>query len=525
MTIREFEEAYQQLREQLLRGELEEAEFKAEVEKLQFEDKQDNHWKIGWYTGNWYRYDQGQWVQGYPQDRPSPIPNSPMAVGPGDAKDGARRRSLAPYLVTALIVILLVASVALLIGWNSGWGARLVAGATEAVDASPSMAVTPTSGESASVEATATPSATRIAQISPTASGTPTQTATARRPTPTAVTSTPSATPVESPSPTVTQAPSQTSTTPTHTSTPRQTSAPTVPTQPPSSPKPSSGRIFFPVYDANPDRRTVDIHVLHLASGQQEMVVGQACQPALSLDGKRLAYRSLDTGGRGIWVRELDDGNTWRWIDFHEAEHPSWSPDGQSIVFSSQQESDREWRLYRTWGTDFDRVHRQGGDIFGRVPAWAVDGRIIYWECPLDKCGLYSIHPDGTNLTRLTIHEHDTAPAVSPNGNRVAFMSNTSGNWEIYLADARTPAREDGEEPTRLTNNPARDGVPAWSPDGQWLAFISDRDGSWAIWAMRPNGSAQQKLVDLGGPFSGQVEAIPPTEQHGWTWETMAWGP
>jgi Tol biopolymer transport system component len=170
-------------------------------------------------------------------------------------------------------------------------------------------------------------------------------------------------------------------------------------------------------------------------------------------------------------------------------------------------------------------VNRQGGDIFGRVPAWAADGRIIYWECPLDKCGLYSIHPDGTNLARLTTHEHDTTPAISPSGSQAAFMSNTDGNWEVYLTDARQPASEDGQGPTRLTNHPAQDGVPAWSPDGQWLAFISDRDGAWAIWVMRPNGSAQQKLLDLGGSFSGQVDSIPSTEQHGWTWETMAWGP
>ena len=103
------------------------------------------------------------------------------------------------------------------------------------------------------------------------------------------------------------------------------------------------------MYDANPDRRTLDIHVVQVASGQRELMIGQASQPALSPDGKRLAYRPLDSAGRGLWVRELDNGNTWRWITFHEAEHPSWSPDGQGIVFSSQQESDRRWRLYRTF--------------------------------------------------------------------------------------------------------------------------------------------------------------------------------
>jgi hypothetical protein len=534
MTIRELEDAYQQLRAQLLHGELDEAEFKAEVEKLQFVDDQGDHWKIGWYTGNWYRYDQGQWVQGQPQAR-RPAPSGPPLAGHAAGAEGrTERRSRTPYLMMALILILLLASAALLIGWNSDWWARPAIDATEmsgattaqTADLSTTTAITPTS-DAAPSTITVAPSPTRVAQLSPTPSRTALPTPTASPPPPDTVTTEATTPSGNSPSPTVTTTPtpSHTPTTPAPTSTPRQTSTGAPPTQAPAAPKPSSGQIYFPVYDANPDRRTVDIQVFRLATGQRELMIGQASQPALSPDGKRLAYRSLDTGQRGILVRELDTGNTWRWISFHEAEHPGWSPDGQSIVFSSQQESDRKWRLYRTWGLDFDRVHRQGGDIFGRVPIWASDGRIIYWECPLDKCGLYAIHPDGTNLTRLSIHEYDTAPAVSPGGNRLAFMSNISGNWEIYMTNAHAPASEDGQEPIRLTNHAARDGVPAWSPDGQWLAFASDRDGTWALWVMRPDGSARQKLLDLGGPLAGQIDNIPLTEQHGWTWETIAWGP
>jgi TolB protein len=279
------------------------------------------------------------------------------------------------------------------------------------------------------------------------------------------------------------------------------------------------------VYDPNPDRRTFDIHVMRLDSGERDVLVGQASQPALSPDGKRLAYRSWDIGRRGILVHELSEGSTWTWIHFHEAAHPSWSPNSQSITFSSQQEIDRRWRLYRTWGLDGARVRREGGDIFGRVPNWSVDGRIIYWECPIDKCGLYAIAGDGTNLTRLTDREHDTAPATSPDGSQISFMSNENGNWEIYTTTTRPPGGQRVPEPKRLTKNGARDGLPTWSPDGRWLAFVSDRDGAWAVYVMRPDGSGQQRLFDLGGSLEGEIANIPPTEQPGWTWETLAWGP
>jgi TolB protein len=276
------------------------------------------------------------------------------------------------------------------------------------------------------------------------------------------------------------------------------------------------------VYDANPDRRTFDIYAVRLETGKREVVAGQASQPAISFDGQRLAYRSWDRGQRGLMVLELTDGHAWRWIEFAEAARPNWSPDDQNIVFPSRQESDRRWRIYRTIGLEFTLIRRHGGDIFGRVPIWLSDGRIVYWDCPLDKCGLYVMHSDGTDPLRLTTAEHDTGPAASPDGQRVAFMSNRSGNWEVYVVDSTVA---EGAETRQLTQNAARDGLPTFSPDGKWIAFVSDRGGTWAVWAIRPDGSDLQKLFALGGSLEGEIAYAQPDEQGGWTSETMAWGP
>jgi TolB protein len=274
------------------------------------------------------------------------------------------------------------------------------------------------------------------------------------------------------------------------------------------------------VYD--PARSTFDIHVYDLAQGTREVFIEQASQPALSPNHERLAYRSWGREQRGISVRELGDGHTWSWVPFAEAARPIWSPNSENIVFPSEQETDRQWRIYRTQGLIIDRVRRHGGDILGRVPAWLPDGRIVYWECPLNECGLYVMQGDGSAPTRLTRGERDTAPAASPDGSQVAFMSIADGNWDIYRTGTR-PA--DALAPAQLTTNPARDGLATWSPDGRWLAFVSDRDGEWAVWAMRPDGSQKQPLFDLGGPLEGEIAFVAPGDQHGWTWETLAWGP
>jgi Tol biopolymer transport system component len=522
-TIGELEETYRQLRDQLLRGELDEEDFKAQAELLSFKDELGRQWKIGWYTGKWYRREQDQWLEDTPQERRTSGRASVLAAGrpPGDGP--SEERSAAVWLSAALVVVLVLSLATLVIGWRAGWWAGSAEGGTAVTAIAAGVTHLPAAE---TPEPTATPTASPTALPSATRQDTaiPTDTSSPPTATPTDTSSPPTATPTET-SPPATASPTE-SPTQTPTSSPSPTTSPTPTSQPPTPTPPTlSGRIFFPVFDSSVDRRTFDIHAIELDTGERQIVVTEASQPALSPDGMRLAYRSWDSSYRGLRVLELADERSWTWISFTEAARPSWSPDSQNIVFASQQEPDRRWRIYRSLGLEFDRVRRHGGDIFGRVPVWLAGGRIVYWECPLDKCGLYVMRNDGTNLIRLTTQEHDTAPAASPDGSQIAFMSIRDGNWEIYVKPVPPPGAQSEQAPTRLTQHPARDGLPAWSPDGNWLAFVTDREGSWAVWAMRPDGSAQRKLFDLGGSLEGQIANVLPDEQHGWTWETIAWGP
>ena len=243
MTVSDLEKAYQRLRDQLLHGELDEERFRAAVEQLYFEDEAGNRWKIGWYTGKWYRYDQGQWIQNTPRESTAPS-DRPVAAPVRPAKDDGRQWfAFTPCLVIVLVGLLLVASVLLVFGWNTDWWQK--------PPDDVAVADTTTQAEDATAEPTPTPvpaTATSLPTATPAPSDTPSPTAT-RRPSATPKPMTPTSTPTQTSTPTATAT----------RVTPRAASSATArPTATPS----ISGQIYFPVFDPSFDRRTYDIYVL-----------------------------------------------------------------------------------------------------------------------------------------------------------------------------------------------------------------------------------------------------------------------
>lgn len=126
-------------------------------------------------------------------------------------------------------------------------------------------------------------------------------------------------------------------------------------------------------------------------------------------------------------------------------------------------------------------------------PSWSTDGRAIaytsYRRGYPDIYVSYIYQGKMDQPTAGTETVHNFLPAFSPDGSRIAFMTNRDGNMEIYTVN------RGGGGLRRVTQHPGNDSTPTWSPAGNQIAFTSDRSGSPQIYIVDADGLGQPRRI------------------------------
>lgn len=130
-------------------------------------------------------------------------------------------------------------------------------------------------------------------------------------------------------------------------------------------------------------------------------------------------------------------------------------------------------------------------------PDWSPDGQTIVYISSRDpqrqNFAVHAMNADGSNprvLIPATENSMNLSPRFSPDGKKIAFHTNRDGNMEIYVADA------DGRNQVNLTKSSTNEAAPSWSPDGKQIVFASDRGGSYGIYLMDADGSNVRLVFD-----------------------------
>ena len=176
---------------------------------------------------------------------------------------------------------------------------------------------------------------------------------------------------------------------------------------------------------------------------------------------------------------------------------PVWIPDGKSLLFvstDSYSSTGRLWRISSSGDSPPTPVPEAGEGV--ESPAISSQGRLVFthffgdsniWQLEVSGPGGRAAPPQQV----VASTREDERPIFSPDGRRIAFESNRSGSYGVWLANA------DGSNPQPLQVEPnSWCESPAWSPDGLTIAFDARQDKQFQVYLISPEGGAPRRLIN-----------------------------
>jgi TolB protein len=168
------------------------------------------------------------------------------------------------------------------------------------------------------------------------------------------------------------------------------------------------------------------------------------------------------------------------------------------IIFASNRELTDPNYNSEIWIMDWDGAEQKRitySASLKQFPTYGPgDSGIVYTSFINNNADIYHLKlSEGAAIKLFSSKGADFAPALSPDGTRVAFSSSSEGyNTDIYVCNV------DGSNVKRLTTHRAIDSSPCWSPDGKRISFTSGRTGTVQIYTMNADGSNQQRITYEG---------------------------
>jgi uncharacterized repeat protein (TIGR01451 family) len=243
-----------------------------------------------------------------------------------------------------------------------------------------------------------------------------------------------------------------------------------------------------------------DRHVIHSGGGL----------PSWSPDGQEVVFFDSPENvphNTDVWAMAADGSNLRR-LTTNPADdwNPAWSPDGSRIVFSSLRDGNREIYVMNADGSDQHDVSNMPG-TWEDSPAWSSDGtRIAFDSYQGGYYQLFVMNADGSDRHNLLPQPANTgSPDWSPDSTQITFTSDIAGNDDVYVMNS------DGSDVRQLTHGPSNQTVSVWSPDGTRLAFLDDATGKNQVYTMHADGSDVQQVTHeaQGLTYGVSWQAVP----------------
>jgi len=189
--------------------------------------------------------------------------------------------------------------------------------------------------------------------------------------------------------------------------------------------------------------------------------------PRISPDGRQIAVSILESGNYQIWIYDLERGTLSRLTHEKSNALSVWSPDGKQIAFGSNLSGPAN--IYIVSADGNGSPERLTSSQFAQLPSsWSKDNVLLWTEVDTTTVGdLWALSPHGSappiSIRRTPFDEFE--PTFSPDGRFLAYVSNDSGTYEVYVQTYSGPYR-------RWQISTRGGFEPVWAKDGHEVFYI-----------------------------------------------------
>jgi Tol biopolymer transport system component len=229
--------------------------------------------------------------------------------------------------------------------------------------------------------------------------------------------------------------------------------------------------------------------------------------PRWSPDDGSIAFIANEgNAAHAMYITDVDDGEPRAIVTAFALRGVAWLPDGSGLVYATAAGSTLRYpptfSLHTVSADGSNDRQVTIGDVTYVDPEIVQSGKIFasrirmqsdIWQFPISGTPTENVR-NGRQLTRQTAQVQ--TPSASPDGKQIAYLSNSGGLGNIWVANADGTGTP---RPLTAESDPAVFvGLPIWSPTSNWIVYIKSRERQNSQWLIRSDGSDHHQLTDRG---------------------------